>query len=78
MGLCYANPPISQLAKVLTKSALEGARVVLCTPERMLLLDLLTVDRTKLPTSPIYVPADSEKTMPVLNWAVPCQSLMAL
>ena len=31
MGLCYANPPFSQLAKVLTKIALEGARVVLCT-----------------------------------------------
>ena len=30
MGLCYANPPFSQLAKVLTKIA--GARVVLCTP----------------------------------------------
>ena len=32
MGLCYANPPFSQLSKVLTKIALEGARVVLCTP----------------------------------------------
>ena len=32
MGLCYANPPFSQLAKVLTKIALKGARVVLCTP----------------------------------------------
>ena len=33
MGLCYANPPFSQLAKVFTKIALEGARVVLCTPD---------------------------------------------
>ena len=24
MGLCYANPPFSQLAKVLTKIALKG------------------------------------------------------
>ena len=32
MGLCYANSPFSQLAKVLTKIALQGARVVLCTP----------------------------------------------
>ena len=32
MGLCYANPPFSQLAKVLTKIALKGVRVVLCTP----------------------------------------------
>ena len=31
MGSCYANPPFSQLAKVLTKIALEAARVVLCT-----------------------------------------------
>ena len=29
MGLCYANPPFSQLPKVLTKIAFEGARVVL-------------------------------------------------
>ena len=32
MRLCYPNPPFSQLAKVLTKTALKGARVVLCTP----------------------------------------------
>ena len=32
MGLWYANSPFSQLAKVLTKIALKGARVVLCTP----------------------------------------------
>ena len=33
MGLCYANLPFSRLSKVLTKIALEGARVVLCTPD---------------------------------------------
>ena len=33
MGLCYANPPFSQLAKVLTRITLEGARVVLCTSD---------------------------------------------
>ena len=32
MRLCYPNPPFSQLAKGLTKIALKGARVVLCTP----------------------------------------------
>ena len=32
MGLCYANPPFSQLVKVLTKIALKAARVVPCTP----------------------------------------------
>ena len=32
MRLCYPNPPFSQLAKVLTKIALKGARVVVCTP----------------------------------------------
>ena len=32
MRLCYPNPPFSQLARVLTKIALKGARVVLCTP----------------------------------------------
>ena len=33
MGLCYANPLFSQLAKMLTKIALEGARVVLYSPD---------------------------------------------
>ena len=32
MGLCYANSPFSQLAKKFTTIALEGARLVLCTP----------------------------------------------
>ena len=32
MGLCYASPPFSQLAKVLTKIAYEGARVVSVYP----------------------------------------------
>ena len=33
MGLAYANPPLSLLAKVLTKIAYEGGRVVMCTPD---------------------------------------------
>ena len=33
MGLAYANPPFSLLAKFLTKIAYEGARVVMCTPD---------------------------------------------
>ena len=62
MGLCSANPPFSQLAKVLTKIALEGARVVLCTPNwgttgehayGRRLLDRMTVGRTELPNGPI-------------------------
>ena len=32
MGLAYANPPFSLLAKVLTKIAYEGGGVVMCTP----------------------------------------------
>jgi hypothetical protein len=73
--LCY--PPFSQLAKVLTKIALEGARVVLCTPDRgtigeqaywMRLLDRMSVGRTKLPNGPIYVPEDSQETMPAPEW----------
>ena len=31
MGACYSNPPFSQLAKVLTKIALQGLRVGPCT-----------------------------------------------
>ena len=77
MGLCYANPPFSQLAKVLTKIALEGARVVLCTPDWgttgehaywRRLLDRMTVGRTELPNGPIHVPEDSQETMPAPEW----------
>ena len=33
MNLAYADPPFSLLAKVLTKIAYEGGRVVMCTPD---------------------------------------------
>ena len=75
--LCYANPPFSQLAKVLTKIALEGARVILCTPSWGTTgehaywrrpLDRMTVERTELPNGPIYVPEDSQETMPAPEW----------
>ena len=83
MGLCYANPPFSQLAKLLTKIALEGARVDLCTPDWgttgehaywRRLFDRMTVGRTELPNNPIYVPEDSQETMPAPNAAVSCPS----
>ena len=73
MVLCYASHPFSQLAKVLTKIALEGARVVLCTPNWATtgehaywrrLLDRMTVGRIELPNGPIYVPEGSQETMP--------------
>ena len=77
MGLGYANPPFSQLAKVLTKIALEGARVVVCTPDWgttgehaywRRLFDRMTVGRTEPPNGPIYVPEDSQETMPAPKW----------
>ena len=76
-GLCYANPPIFQLTKVLTKIALEGARVVLCTPDWgttdehafwRRLLDRTTVGSPELPNGPIYAPEDSQETMPAPEW----------
>ena len=33
LGLCYANPPLSWPAKVLTKIAFEGARAILFSPD---------------------------------------------
>ena len=78
MGLAYANPPFSLLAKVLTKMAYEGARVVLCTPDRgcsgehtywRQLLDRMTLERVQLPDSPIYVPEDSDIAMQAPEWA---------
>ena len=78
MGLAYANPPFSLLAKVLTKIAYEGGRVVMCTPDcgcsgphaywrRM--LDRMTVGRVQLPDSPFYVPEDSDTAVQALEWA---------
>ena len=77
MGLCYANPPFSQLAKMLTKIALERARVVLCTPDMGTtgehahwgrLLDRMTVGRTELPNGPVHIPEDTQETMPASEW----------
>ena len=78
MGLAYANPPFTLLAKVLTKIAYEGGRVVMCTPDwgcsgehaywrRM--LDRMTVGRLQLLDSPIYVPEDSDTAMQAPEWA---------
>ena len=78
MGLAYANPPFSLLAKGLTKIAYEGGRVVMCTPHwgcsgenahwrRM--LDGMTVGRVQLPDGPIYVPEDSDTAMQAPEWA---------
>ena len=77
MDLCYAPPRFSQLTKVLTKIALEGARLIPCTPYWgtrgehpywRRLLDHMTVGRTELPKGPIYVPEDSQETMPAPEW----------
>ena len=77
MGLCYANPRLSQLANVITKIALEGARVVVCTPDWgtsgehaywRRLLDRMTVGRIELPNRPIYVSEDSQETMHAPEW----------
>ena len=74
MRMCYANPPISQLSKILTKIALEGARMVLCSPNwgttredayYRWLLDHMTVERTELADGPIYVNEAPYHTKPV-------------
>ena len=74
MGLAYANPPFSLLAKILTKIAYEGGRVLMCTPDwdcsdehaywrRML-------DRgVQLRDIPIYVAEDLDTAMQATEWA---------
>ena len=78
MGLAYANPPFSLLAKVLTKLAYEGGRVVMCTPDSgcsgehaywRRLLDRMPVGIVQLPDGPIYVPEDSNTAMQAPEWA---------
>ena len=77
MGLCYATPALSHLAKVLTIFAVEGARLILCIPNWRTtgeiahwrrLSDRMTVGRTKLPNGPIYVSEDPQETMPAPEW----------
>ena len=81
MGLAYANPPFSLLAKVLTKIAYEGGRVVMCTPDwgctgehaywrRM--LDGMTVGRVQPSDCPIYVPEDSDTAMQGPEFPIHC------
>ena len=78
MGLAYANPPFYLLAKVLSKIAYEGGRVVMCTPDWgcsgehaywCRLLDRMTVGRVQLPDGPIYVAEDSDTAMQAPEWA---------
>ena len=78
MGLAYANPPFSLPAKVLTKIAYEGGRVVMCSPDWgcsgehaywRCMPDLMTVGRVQLPDSPIHVPEDSDTAMQAPEWA---------
>ena len=78
MGLVYANPPFSLLAKVLSKIGYEGGRVVMCTPDwgcsgepaywrRM--LDRMNVERVQLPDGPFSVAEDSDTAMQAPEWA---------
>ena len=78
MGLAYANSPFSLLAKVLTKIAYEGGRVVMCIPDRgcscehaywRRMLDRMTVGRVQLPDGSIYVPENSDTAMQAAEWA---------
>ena len=82
-GLCYANPPFSQLAKVLTKIALEGATMVLCTPDWSTtdehtywrrVLDHMTGGRTELRNGLSTSLRTLERPCPPLNGAVFCPS----
>ena len=75
IGVAYANPPLSLLAKVLTKIVYQEGRVVLCTPDCFgkntywrHLLDRMTVGIAQLPEGPIYVPEDSNTAMQAPEW----------
>ena len=67
---------LEALAKVLTKVALEGGRVVPRNPQGTTgeraygwrLLDRMTLGRTELANRPIYIPEDSQETMPAPEW----------
>ena len=78
--ICSANPPFFHLAKVLTTSALQGAKVVLCSPDWGLtgedtycvnwrrLWNHMTLGKTEFPDSPIHVSEHCDDTTPAPDW----------
>lgn len=83
LGLCYANPLFSRLCQVLTKIALDKARVVLVTPDldgvvwstddpRVAywhrLLQRMTLSSFTLPDVDIYLPDHADLPMPKPKW----------
>ena len=72
----YANPPFSQMEKVLTKVALEGARVILVVPEEgkwmkkawRELLTKLTITQVRLPDVPMYKVDYGVELLPAAKW----------
>ena len=72
----YANPPFSQMEKVLTKVALEGARVILVVPEEgkwmkkawRELLTKLTITQVRLPDVPMYKVDYGVELLPAPKW----------
>ena len=76
-GMAYGNPRFSELAKVLTKVALERSRMVLCSPDWgahggneywRTLLDRLTISSVRRPDEAIYVPLGCKTPIGKPGW----------
>ena len=77
LGMAYGNPRFIELGKVLTKVALEGFRMVLCSPDWgthggneywRTLLEKLTLTSTQLPDDAIYVPLGRKTPIRKPGW----------
>ena len=77
LGLCWANPPWSHLKKMVTKCVLDGAKMLVITPDRGVvgearewrpLLDELTVARVPLPAVLLYVSDGAKHPLPAPRW----------
>ena len=76
-GMGYGNPRFSELGKVLTKVALEGSRMVLCSADWgahggneywRTLLNKLTLSSIQLPDDAIYVPLGRKTPIGKPGW----------
>ena len=76
-GMAYVNPRFGELGQVLTKSALERSRMVLCSPDwaahggneyRRTLLDRLTISSVRLPDEAIHLPLGRKTPIGKPGW----------
>ena len=77
LQLCWDNPPLSHLEKMVTKAVLDGAQVVVICPDWgqtgeaaawRPFLDRMTKVRVPIPDVPLYLPDGATSALPAPRW----------